>query len=494
MTAPAIAVWRTAAGVSLAVLLAACGARSAGEAGTSPALTHGTAIGEVSDTSAVLWGRCNGGGTLHVRLGDAGPDAAVAVDATRDFTGRIALANLTPDTHYMYRAWCSADGVNDDGATGAGSGRFVTPPSPEVARPLRIVWSGDLGGQNVCRDAARGYPIFPVITARTPDVFIALGDMIYGDNACTAVGRYGNAQIPGPPPARDRAGYWAHWRYNRADPGHQAMLGAVSMSAVWDDHEVCDDAGPAHDSPPGEPDVHLMPPALQAFLDYQPMIPPADDPTRMYRSQRWGKYVELFVLDTRQYRDANQAPDAAGAGKTMLGPAQRRWLEESIVSSTAIWKIIVASVPLSIPTGSTARDGFASGDSPAGFEREAAEILSVLHERGVRNSLWLTTDVHFATGFVYRPFGDDATWETRELITGPLNAGVFPNRALDDTFRPERLFFYGPQTADSIRSFAEAVTWFNFGLIEVLPGARLSISIVNGDGQPVYRTALKPAR
>jgi hypothetical protein len=84
----------------LAVLLAACGARSAGEAGTSPALTHGTAIGEVSDTSAVLWGRCNGGGTLHVRLGDAGPDAAVAVDAARDFTGRIALANLTPDMHY----------------------------------------------------------------------------------------------------------------------------------------------------------------------------------------------------------------------------------------------------------------------------------------------------------------------------------------------------------------------------------------------------------
>jgi alkaline phosphatase D len=118
----------------------------------------------------------------------------------------------------------------------------------------------------------------------------------------------------------------------------------------------------------------------------------------------------------------------------------------------------------------------------------------VLHERGVRNSLWLTTDVHFATGFVYRPFDDDATWETRELLTGPLNAGVFPNRALDDTFHPERLFFYGPETADSIRSFGDAVTWFNFGMIEILPGARLSISIVNGAGQTVYRTALKPAR
>ena len=83
-----------------------------------------------------------------------------------------------------------------------------------------------------------------MITARTPDVFIALGDMIYGDNPCTAVGRYGNAQIPGPPPARDRAGYWAHWRYNRADAASQRVLASTTYYAVWDDHEVRDDFGP----------------------------------------------------------------------------------------------------------------------------------------------------------------------------------------------------------------------------------------------------------
>ncbi len=486
---------RRGATIVALALLTACSARLTGEGGAAPAVTHGTAVGEVSDTSAVLWARCNGSGTLHVRLGEGERDAAVAVDAGRDFTGRILLDHLMPDTVYPYHAWCSAAGVNDDGDAGAVSGRFATAPPPDLSRPLRIVWSGDLGGQNVCRDAARGYPIFSVITARNPDLFIALGDMIYGDDVCTATGHYGgNAQIPGPPAARDRAGYWAHWRYNRADPGQQAMLATVPMAAVWDDHEIRNDAGPADDSPSGEPTVHLLPPALDAFLDYQPMVPPADEPRRLYRSQRWGKYLEIFLLDTRQYRDANTALDEAGAGKTMLGPVQRRWLEEAVAASTATWKVIVASVPLSIPTGEAVRDGFASGDSPTGFEHEAAELFSVLHERGVRNSLWLTTDVHFATGFLYRPFGDDATWETRELITGPLNAGVFPTRALDDTFRPQRLFFYGPPTADSIRSFSEAVGWFNFGMIEVLPGGRLAISIVNGEGQTVYRTSLKPAR
>jgi alkaline phosphatase D len=318
--------------------------------------------------------------------------------------------------------------------------------------------------------------------------------MIYGDDTCAATGRYGNPQLPGPPPARDRAGYWAHWRYNRADPGHQALLAAVPMAAVWDDHEIRNDAGPADDTPPGEPDRHLLPPALDAFLDYQPLLPPADDPTRLYRSQRWGRHLELFLLDTRQYRDANGAPDEPGAPKTMLGPAQRRWLEEAIAASTATWKVIVASVPLSIPTGSAGRDGFASGDSPTGFEHEAGELFAVLHARGVRNTLWITTDVHFATGLLYRPIADDPTWESRELITGPLNAGVFPQRALDPTFRPERLFFYGPPTAESITSFGDAVHWFSFGVIEVLASGRLSVSIVNGEGQTVYRMALKPER
>ena len=291
--------------------------------------------------------------------------------------------------------------------------------------------------------------------------------------------------------ARDRAGYWAHWKYNRADPGQQALLATAPMAPVWDDHEIRNDAGPSDDSPPGEPDVHLLPPALDAFLAYQPMLPPADAPPSALPSRRAGKHVEIFFLATRQYRDPNTACDDAGAPKTMLGPEQRRWLEEAIGASTATWKIIVASVPLSIPTKG---DGFASGDSPNGFEHEAAEILTVLHERGVKNPLWITTDVHFATGFVYRPIADEPEWETRELITGPLNAGVFPQRTVDPTFKPERLFFYGPKTADSITSFDDALHWFNFGVIEVLASGRLSVSIVNGEGQTVYRMALKPEK
>jgi alkaline phosphatase D len=471
-----------------AIGLGACGGLHRGAPAAPPALTHGVAVGEVSATGAIVWGRCDRAGALHVRLGDARP-RAVAVAADHDYTGRVVLTDLTPNTPYAYRVWCSAGDDDAAGERGGVDGRFTTAPPPHEARPLRILWSGDVGGQNVCRDATRGYPIFSVMAARKADLFIALGDMIYGDDGCDATGRYGNPQVPGPPPARDRAGYWAHWRYNRADPAQQAFLASTPMAAVWDDHEILNDAGPAHDSPPDAPGLHLLPPALDAFLDYQPLQPPAADPTRLYRSQRWGKHVEIFFLDTRQYRDDNRAPDVPGAPKSMLGPQQRRWLEEAIAASTATWKIIVASVPLSIPTNG---DGFASGDSDRGFEQEAAELFAVLHARGVHNPLWLTTDVHFATGFIYRPIADDPQWESHELITGPLNAGIFPQLAVDPTFHPQRLFLYAPPSADSIPSFTDAVRWFNFGMLEVLASGRLSASIVNGEGQTVYRMTLTP--
>lgn len=467
-----------------AAALAGCATWRGG--GAPLGLTHGVAAGEVTADSAIVWGRCSGAGTLRARLGTDGPVRQVEVDAGRDFTGRIAFTGLAADTAYEYRAWCGSD------AGGARAGRFRTPPPADVGRPLRIAWSGDLGGQNVCRDAARGYPIFDVLAARAPDVFIALGDMIYGDDTCAARGRYGNEQVAGPPPARDREGYWAHWRYNRADPAHQTLLATTSMVPIWDDHEILNDAGPQRDSPSDAPELRLLSPALAAFFDYQPLIPPAGDPTRLYRRLRWGKHVELFVLDLRQYRDPNDARDEPGAPKTMLGPEQRRWLEESIAASDATWKIIVSSVPLSIPTGSAARDGFASGDTATGFEREAANLFAVLHARGVAQPLWITTDVHFATGLLQRPIADDPQWASHEMIVGPLNAGVFPIRELDPTFRPERLFLYAPPSADSIASFDDAVRWFSFGIIEVLGSGRLSVSVVNGEGQTVYRLSLTP--
>jgi len=481
------------------LLLAAC---QAGRFVPLPAtlravhLTHGIAAGEVSATSLTVWGRCDQPSTLTVRLRDAERaqewSRSVAVKAERDFTGTVGFDGLTPGTTYQYAAGCAAGHAP---STGEMEGTLRTAPAPSAPAAVRFVWSGDVGGQNACRDTTDGYAIFDQIAARAPDFFVALGDMIYADDPCLARGRFGNTQIPGPPaPATERPMFWEVWKYNRSDPALRRLFAQTPYYAVWDDHEIVNDSGPHSDTLPDAPDHHLLPIARDAFLDYQPLQPPAAEPTRLYRSVRWGQQLEVFFLDTRQYRDANSEPDSAQKPKTMLGAAQRRWLIEAITQSTATWKVIVSSVPMSIPTGTdAARDGWANLGSRTGFERELLSILQALQRRGVRNQVWLTTDVHFATGFRDTPFPGDPQFTLHEFVCGPLNAGVFPKDDLDPTLHPQRLFFHGPASADAIRNFDEAKAWFNFGQIEIDGAGKLTVEIVNGNGTVVYHDTLAPA-
>ena len=345
-----------------AVLGTGAGASVRAASHESPVLTHGIVVGDVTAHSAVLWARGDREGTLKVHLsgGKHHGAARLEVRAADDYTGQVVLTGLRPDTTYRYRV-------------GSEHGSFRTAPAADDADAVRLAFGGDVAGQNVCRDTREGFPIMETIRDLRPDVFVGLGDMIYADNACNAVGLYGNAQVVGPGPAADLATFWAHWRYNRADAASQRLLRSTSYVGVWDDHEVVNDFGPLNDTrsaPPYTPGVHLLPIGLEAFLDYTPIAVASNTPKRLYRSLRWGKHLELFVLDTRQYRDANLASDSADRPKTMLGREQLTWLKERLAASDATWKVIVSSVPMSIPTGFPAeggRDGWANFDQTTGF-------------------------------------------------------------------------------------------------------------------------------
>lgn len=406
-------------------------------------------------------------------------------DAAHDMVAKVAFDGLEPERRYSYRAWC----VENEALKWIGT--FSTAPAPHVPAPVRFTWGGDLGGQNVCRDAARGYSIFDTIAAGKPDFFVALGDLIYADDACKPVGRYRNSQIPGPPaPALTREMFADIWKYNRADPTFQRFLAATPMFPVWDDHEIKNDAGPHDDTLAAAPQTHLLQPALQAYIDYQPLVPPQGS-TRLYRSVRWGKHLELFFLDLRQYRDSNRAPDPPARPKTMLGEEQRRWFFEALQKSDATWKVVVSSVPLSIPTGTreVGHDGWTGMGKGDGFERERAMIFDAMRRSSPRNFVWITTDVHFGAVFRYNPSPGLAF---NELISGPLNAGIFPQDDYDKRFVAQRLLMYAPATADSIADFDEAQAWFNFGTMEVNESGELTSKLINGRGKVVYEAKTSP--
>jgi alkaline phosphatase D len=457
------------------------------------AVMHGVVVGDVTDSTALLWARSGEEGTLQVQLTGGGDvqRTAVSADPTRDYTARVPITGLAPDTDYHYR-------VRFDRGPAA-TGVFHTAPAPEHAAPLRLDFGGDVAGQDVCRDSVEGFPILKTVRARRPDVFMGLGDMIYADDVCDPVGRYGNSQLPGVfPKATDLPTFWQHYRYARSEDNLQRVLRSADYVAVWDDHEVINDFGPATDIgtvPPYTPGVHLIPPGLHAFLDYTPVASAEQTAGRLYRSLRWGRNAEVFVLDTRQYRDPNFAPDSATTPKTMLGAEQLAWLKQSLLASDARWKVIVSSVPMSIPTGfppTNGRDGWANYDQNTGYEHELLDILGFMHANRINNSVWITTDVHFAEAFRYTPFAEDPDFHVNELVTGPMNAGIFPTTAFDTTLNPERLVLFAPPSIGAVRSWAEAKHWFNFGELDFARGGALTMRIVNTAGSVEFEQTLRP--
>ena len=76
-------------------------------------------------------------------------------------------------------------------------------------------------------------------------------------------------------------------------------------------------------------------------------------------------------------------------------------------------------------------------------------------------------------------------------MSGPLNAGVFPNPSVDPTLGPQRLLYYAPAAAAEITTLAEAKRWFNFGLLDVDADGSLTARVVNGLGEEVFRLTLE---
>lgn len=466
----------------------------AGNTNTQAAVTHGVAVGDVTANSAIIWSRTDRETTMHVRLQGPGAQshrASSPVLATDDYTGKQLFEGLRPNTLYHYKVWFA-----DNTSTGRNSaiGTFKTAPASDDTSPVTFAWGGDVAGQNVCRDAQLGFPIFDTIKAMRPDFFIGLGDMIYADGICNETGRYGNAQVKGEfIQSATLKDYWAHWKYNREDRAYRELLSSTPYFPIWDDHEVVNDFGPLHDTrstaPYAEGD-HLLPKGLKAFLNYNPVEENHLTPSRLYRNIRWGQHLEMIVLDNRQYRDANFSEDKEGQGKTMLGREQLHWLKARLKESDATWKIIITTVPLSIPTGfptDNGRDGWANFDQNTGFEQELLDLMQHLQDENIRNTVFITTDVHFAEVFRYTPFNEHPDFQVHEYVTGPLNAGLFPNRNFDESLGTESLFFFGPESFSSVTTYEEAMKWMNFGSAEIDTSGNLTLSVRDVNGQVLYQ-------
>lgn len=478
-----------------ATLLVTAGAATLAAAPIQP-LT--VACGDVTADAFVVWAQADGPGTLVVDLEPVDPvgerdtpTTSLSLEATaqHDFAAQARVSGLPAGKRFHVHARTDAGTV---------TGHCATAPAADASVAVRFQIGGDVGGQSWCRHPEHGYRIFESMAAREPDFFIANGDLIYADGICPAEGPDGWRNIPGDFPsvsdpsvdwhdaATVREVFFAHWRYNRADRHLRAYLAATPVYAQWDDHEVANDFGAAwSDWPAAERRTGYATVAREgrdAFLAYNP-IDTETTQGKLYRSARWGRELELFVLDGRSYRSRNDQID--GPDKTLLGAEQRAWLVDGLTRSTATWKVVSSNVPLAVPTGSRSdrfgRDGFANGTADdfsarTGFEHELLGILAELDRARVRNLVFVVTDVHLAASLRHRidPNGDGDALVFHELVSGPLHAGRLPTlQQLDPTLSPVILFSEG--------------NLFNFGEVEIVPDAagtsRLVYTVRDPDGR-----------
>ena len=158
--------------------------------------------------------------------------------------------------------------------------------------------------------------------------------------------------------------------------------------------------------------------ASRAFHEYMPMRQTQTEAARVYRKISYGPLLDVFMLDMRSYRGPNGEglQDKYGPEAYFLGPAQIGWLKRELLASRATWKVIAADMPLSLIVvydvdRNWGVEAIAQGDGPPrGRELEIADLLSFIKRANVRNTVWLTADVHYTAAHYYDPnkavFGD----------------------------------------------------------------------------------------
>lgn len=357
----------------------------------------GVASGDVRADSALLWTRYDG--LLPLRLavwrmdGERYAEQIAEVPAMVEDGGFIhaEVAGLLPSTRYRYAFFETVAGVRTSRSP---IGRFRTAPGAMSMEPLLV------GACSCTKNGSSFGTIERAGEREDLDVFLLLGDTTYNDSANS---------LPE---------YRAKWEENLATPGYKALRARTSVVATWDDHEVDNDWNPESYDP-----QHLDR-ARRAFFENLPVRPEA--PGRVWRTVSWGRTMEIFVLDCRAERKPSTRRDA---GAEYLSRAQMDWLKVSLSTSTAVFKLIMNSVPI------TTFPGFfdlSANDRWEGYAAARTEILTHIDSAPITGVIWLAGDFHMAS--VGRVSESGPGSRALEVLAGPgaqlpnLLAGTLRNR------------------------------------------------------------------
>jgi alkaline phosphatase D len=373
-------------------------------ADVGPHQATGTRVGEVTEQSAIVWtrltkhpqrnnegvvfakkvdrkndrptitpveqieGACPGmAGRVRLRYGlrgdlsDATETAWInATDAT-DFIQQFRLSGLKPDRTYHYLSQTASP--SDSPVRSEFRGKFSTAPARTTPSSFRFCVMTCQGYQD--RDHADGHPIYPSMLALEPKFVTMTGDLVYYDsNEPRAVN-----------PALARL----HWERMFSLPRLVAMMRNASSYWLKDDHDTLSD-----DSWPGMKAGELTFAEGQKIFRQQAPLG-----EQSYRTFRWGRDLQIWFTDGRDFRSPNKMPD--GPDKSIWGAEQKAWFKRTIQESNATWKILISPTPLVGPDRQNKNDNH----SNAGFAHEGDEIREWLKAHVPDNFFVVCGDRHW---------------------------------------------------------------------------------------------------
>ena len=233
-----------------------------------------------------------------------------------------------------------------------------------------------------CGHQDKPIPLFNDIAAQSPDVFIFLGDNVYGDTKNARVLQRKYAQLS-------------------AKESYQNLKKSTRILATWDDHDFGkNDAGK---------EFSRKKRFKKLFLDF------FDEPKESIRRSQQGIYtsysfevnskiIQIILLDTRTFRDkllkcnnANSTDTTfkyeldylphSDTTQSFLGEQQWNWLKKTL-EQKADYRIIGSSTQFGI-----SYNGY---EAWANFPHEQLKMLRLIKETKANGVVFISGDVHYA--------------------------------------------------------------------------------------------------
>lgn len=311
-------------------------------------------------------------------------------------------------------------------------------PLPPAEVPLTRIAFGS------CLHQSKPQPIWHSVISKQPQLFLMLGDNVYGD-------------IKSPDHRELRKAY----ADLAAHPDFTKAREALPVLATWDDHDYgSNDAGAEFVHRAAGRDY------FRNFWDGSGSVI-GEDPEGIYYARTFGpagKRVQIIMLDTRSFRSpllrkplgaegrGPYQPDAA-ADKTLLGARQWAWLSRQLREPADV-RIVASSIQVLADGHGWER----WGNLPA----ERARLFKLIGETGANGIVFLSGDRHRAA--MYRNTRDSA-YPLYEITSSSLN---LPMADTDE---------YGPHQLETMHGSV------NFGMLDIDWETRtLKMTITGLDG------------